>query len=275
MHLFLSPHADDIPLSCGATVNQLVQQGIDCFVYTLCDGDPPDIPPDTPIVRQLHARWEAGAEPMHFRRTEDEAALAILGVKQVVHGLLMDCIYRTDSDGTPLYVATDSFSGIVHPNDPLIHQLEDLTLPYAGQLTHLHAPAAIGMHIDHQIVRDWALKLKAQMPHIELTFYEDYPYAEDTAAVESALQYLSTQTSKLSLRVTLASDDNIRVKLDSIRAYTSQLSSFWESKDEMDAAITRFMRLSGQRSGIDSLAERAWIVGKTRDEYRDNTANNS
>jgi LmbE family N-acetylglucosaminyl deacetylase len=264
MHLFLSPHADDIPLSCGVTVQQLVEQGERCVVYTLCDGDPPNPPPDTPIVNQLHARWEAGAQPMRIRREEDDTALRILGVSDVIHGLLWDCIYRTDSDGNALYAATDSYAGVVDPRDPLRQQLASLSLPFANQITHLHAPAAIGMHIDHQIVRDWALNLKVQMPHIELSFYEDYPYAEDPVATDTALRYLNTRISKLDLRVISASDANIRVKLDSIRAYVSQLNSFWTSDEEMVETITRFMQLSGQRSGIDPLAERAWVVQTIR-----------
>jgi LmbE family N-acetylglucosaminyl deacetylase len=238
MHLFLSPHADDIPLSCGATVHQLVQQGERCVVYTICDGDPPDPAPDTPIVNQLHARWEAGTDPMRIRRAEDEDALRRLGVTEVVHGLLWDCIYRTDSDGTPLYRETASFSGIVDGRDPLIRELDILPLPFANEITHLHAPAAIGMHIDHQIVRDWALKLKAQMPEIQLHFYEDYPYAENPAALEAALHELNTRISKLSLRLTIARDVNIGVKLNSISAYTSQLSSFWASPADMQESIS-------------------------------------
>lgn len=260
MHLFLSPHADDIPLSCGVTVQQLIARGKRCVVYTLCDGDPPNPAPDTPIVNQLHARWGAGTEPMGIRRAEDEAALRILGVTNVLHGLLLDCIYRTDSEGNALYRETDSFSGAVHPLDPLMRELDALTLPFADDLTHLYAPAAIGMHIDHQIVRDWAIRLKARMPQIELQFYEDYPYAEDPAAVEAALLHLNTRISKLGLRVTFASNANIRVKLDSIGAYASQLSSFWQSTAEMDATITHFMRLSGQRSDKDGLVELAWAA---------------
>lgn len=263
MHLFLSPHPDDVPLSCGVTLWQLVAQGERCVVYTLCDGDPPNPPPDTPLVNELHARWQADAEPMRIRRAEDDAALHILGVDEVIHGLLLDCIYRTDSDGTPLYAQNDSFKGTVHPRDPQIALLEALTLPFTEQITHLHAPAAIGTHIDHQIVRDWALKLKAQRPDVELRFYEDYPYAERAEAVDEALQVLKPLVDGLELCVQVALEAEVEVKLQALRAYESQISTFWGSIAEMDEAVTCFMRLSGRRADIDQPAERTWIAHTT------------
>ncbi len=262
MHLFLSPHADDAPLSCGVTLHKLIAAGERCIVYTLCDGAPPNPPPDTPIVNHLHAQWEAGAEPMEARRAEDEAALRVLGVTEIYHGLLRDCIYRTDSSGTPLYTAVDSFKGAVHPRDRelQLERLEALPMPFADQITHLHAPAAVGMHVDHQIVRDWALRIAAQHPEVTLHLYEDYPYAEKPEAIDAALEILNQRVSKLTPNAYAASADDVSAKLMSLREYVSQISMFWDSLEEMDTAVTDFMTLSGQRAGIEGPAEREWIV---------------
>ncbi len=262
MHLFLSPHADDAPLSCGVTLHQLIANGERCIVYTFCDGDAPNPPPDTPIVNHLHAEWEAGAEPMRLRRIEDEDALRVLGVTEIYHGLLLDCIYRTDSEGTPLYTAVDSFKGTVHPRDRelQLERLDALPLPFGDEITHLHAPAAVGMHVDHQIVRDWALRLKARYPSVVLSFYEDYPYAERAEAIDAALDILNQQVSALTLNAYPASGADLSAKLMSLREYVSQIGMFWDSTDEMDTAITRFMTLSGQRAGLEGPAEREWIA---------------
>ena len=115
MHLFLSPHLDDVALSCGGLIHQLATHGQTVTVRTIMAGDPVVVP-DTPLIRDLHRRWAAGDNPMKIRREEDECAWRQFGVS-VEHLPLPDCPYRMNTAGEALYPVNESLFGAVHPDD--------------------------------------------------------------------------------------------------------------------------------------------------------------
>jgi LmbE family N-acetylglucosaminyl deacetylase len=255
VRLFLSPHPDDVPLSCGATVYHLREsQGEACVILTLMSGDPPDPLPDTPIVRELHARWAIGDHPAALRREEDEQAALVLSAKTIIHTRVTDCIYRTSAKGEPLYPDGASIFGTIHPDDPLPLALIATPLPYLDQLTHLYAPLGVGNHVDHQIVRDWALQLARQHPTLEVWFYEDYPYSEQESAVETAHKFYRTSLTPM---LQPLREMDVLIKLTALQHYRSQISSFWSSIEEMDQKIQAYMRRVG---GQQQLMERFWRV---------------
>ena len=252
MHLFLSPHLDDAVLSCGGTIAQLTAQGEAVTVLTTMAGDPPDPLPDTPIVADLHERWQAGYAPVTVRRREDEQALGQLGAK-AVHWLLGDCVYRTaprDGQAVPLYPDEDSLWGVIQADDPVLEALRSRPTPAA---TTVYAPLGSRHHVDHRIVRDWGMWLKAQNPALELVFYEEYPYEVDAIMeLEQALAYFSPQ--KLLLDSRPIGDAAVTAKIRAIACYESQISTFWAGLDEMEARTRGSMMAAGDGVPV----ERFW-----------------
>jgi hypothetical protein len=68
--IYLSPHLDDVTLSCGGLVWEQVQAGEQVEIWTICAGDPP---PGalSPYAEELHHRWGYGIEAIAERRIED------------------------------------------------------------------------------------------------------------------------------------------------------------------------------------------------------------
>jgi LmbE family N-acetylglucosaminyl deacetylase len=250
MHLFLSPHLDDGILSCGATIHQLTAQGEDVTILTIMAGDPPNPLPDTPIIADLHQRWQAGYEPVKVRRAEDERACAQLGAA-AIHWMLGDCVYRVaQQNGTTiaLYPSEDSLWGPVHPDDPAPTFLRNSALP---PCTHLYVPLGSRHHVDHRIVRDWGLSLH----HPALLLYEEYPYEIDaTMELERALDYFAPR--KLERLARPVSEADVAGKVQAIACYESQISTFWPGLPEME----RQTRDSMLAAGNGSYVERFWRI---------------
>lgn len=144
----VSPHLDDAVLSCW----HLLDGPDDVEVVNVFTGVPAAEAPD--------GRWdrETGASDsqsrMAQRLEEDRAALAMVD-RRAVNLDLLDEQYR-DSD--------QPVGGIV----------ERLASAAAADRA-LYAPAALGTHRDHQLVRDAALALRDQGRTVHL--YADFPHA--------------------------------------------------------------------------------------------------
>lgn len=247
MHLFLSPHFDDAVLSCGGTIHQLVQKGEPVTVRTVMGGSPKtDQVPDSPIVRDLHARWKQGDDPIAARAKEDEAAVGSLGAVLKRMAVWTDCVYRTNRAGQALYPTEAAIFGDVLPDDMAGKWLPSVVLPPEETLHYLYAPLGVGHHVDHQIVRNWALELVKQNPWLALKFYEEYPYVQDQNALGRALAFFEGKSLKLKRESLVLAEADIAAKVQAIRKYESQLSSFWESAEAMEVAVRRSLRENDQ-----------------------------
>jgi LmbE family N-acetylglucosaminyl deacetylase len=239
MHLFLSPHFDDAVFSCGGTIHQLAQDGKDVLMMTIMGGDPPHPLPGTPIVRNLHSRWNAGQAPITARRNEDQRAAELLGVR-VQHMDIPDCVYRTDADGKPLYPDEASLWGQVHPDDPVLSHLEGFRVP--EQVTHLYVPMGVGAHVDHLVVREIGIAIYRLLNQIDqghkhtLLFYVEFPYNEKPDAVQAAQQSIPEDIHLVAHDVKL-SHQNVNAKIEGIKAYQSQISTFWDDEAALEKRV--------------------------------------
>jgi LmbE family N-acetylglucosaminyl deacetylase len=112
--IFLSPHFDDIALSCGGLVWELTTAGEDVSIWTVCAGKPPRR--EFSAYAQLHhERWETGALAVEQRREEDKAACRTLKAGHQYFNI-PDCIYRPRQKKVPHYYTSgiDIF-GAVQP----------------------------------------------------------------------------------------------------------------------------------------------------------------
>lgn len=262
MHVFLSPHLDDAVLSCGGTLAQLHEAGAPCVVVNVMAGALPQPLPDTPIVRELHARWQAGADPMPARRAEDARALARVGATGL-YLPLPDCVYRTHN-AHALYPDEASLWGAIHPDDPahaLLNELANFSdLGITQPVSALYVPLGVGQHVDHRLVRTWGIRLAASQPDLRLWFYTDYPYFRDTQRIATARAELGLALESVWQPLTEA---QFSAKVAAVAAYTSQISTFWASAQQMqDELAAHFRDERGQ------LGEKYWQINTSTAKMR-------
>jgi LmbE family N-acetylglucosaminyl deacetylase len=245
-------------------IHQLTRDGQRVVVRTFLAADPPPNLSDTPLIRALHHKWEAGSSPYETRRREDIAALQSLGVAWE-HLDLLDAPYRTNDSGDALYPLQASIFGDIHPDDPLLTL--DMDVPQSVAM--IYAPLGAGDHIDHRLVNRLARTLPAAL---NVVYYEDFPYSSEgdeiayasrnraeqpygNDAIQSALQRFERP---LLPRLIDLSEADIAAKIDAIRCYRSQLGTFWKDEAEMQAGVRRYARQVAATG-----AERLWIQGET------------
>ncbi len=215
-HYFLSPHLDDVALSCGGLVKRLVDQGQQVDIVTVCTADWPADRPLTPAIKKEHDQWQLGDWPYRARRLEDQAATKVLGAA-ALHLNLPDAIYRFDAQGRPLY-AKDFIGVLPHPDD-----WKQQAIALAGKLgeiildgSDIYCPLAIGRHVDHTIVRQVAEVLFSKE---RIIYYEDYPYADQIEARRTETEsFANPRTTQVGL-----SEDELNARLHAIACYDSQV----------------------------------------------------
>jgi LmbE family N-acetylglucosaminyl deacetylase len=246
-HIYLSPHLDDVVLSCGGRIWQQVQAGERVLAVTVFGGAPAPGAPLSPFAQELHARWGHLADAAARRQEEDLAALALLGAEGV-HWPYTDCIYRQTPDGRFPYASEEALWGEVHPAEKdLIAELGARMAALPARPTGMaYVPLGVGHHVDHQIVRR-----AAEASGHTLTCYEEFPYAEDPRAVQAALAQ-----GRWRAELVLLSEEALEARTAAIACYRSQLSTFWTDVTDMAAAVRAF----AERPGSGSRAERYWIL---------------
>jgi LmbE family N-acetylglucosaminyl deacetylase len=243
-HIYLSPHLDDVALSCGGRVWHQVQAREYVLVVTVFAAAPQPDAPLSPFARELHARWDQAAGAVHRRQEEDLQAIGLLGA-EAIHWPYADCIYRTTPDGEPLYVGEEALWGPINPSEvDLVRDLAQRMRALPLSRGTLYAPLSVGRHVDHLIARQ-----AAEQVGVPLLLYEDFPYAVDRGAVHALLAERDWEPVLSPL-----SEEALQARIAAISCYRSQISTFWDSATDMAAAVRAF----AERIGNGALAERYW-----------------
>ncbi|MEW5868059.1 MAG: PIG-L family deacetylase [Chloroflexota bacterium] len=239
-YIYLSPHLDDVVLSCGGLIWEQTRAGRQVGIWTLCAGDAPP-GPLSPFAQSLHARWETGPAATARRRLEDIAACQRL-LASCHHFDIPDCIYRRA--GPPgqvdfLYASEEALFGSLHPaEEPLVQDLANelaQSVPTGAQLV---CPLTLGNHVDHQLTRVAAERLNRP-----LWYYADYPYASQQSSQLEELRQQGWQPVRFPV-----SPDGLRAWQEAVAAHQSQISTFWPDLDSMRAAIQGYW--AGAESGV-------------------------
>jgi LmbE family N-acetylglucosaminyl deacetylase len=242
-HFYLSPHLDDVALSCGGRIWQQARAGERVTVVTVFAGAAEPDARLSSYARELQARWGHSAEAVEKRQEEDRQALSFLGAEPL-HWQYRDCIYRRTPGGEFPYAREEALWGEIHPSEAgLVRELAERirALPLEGTL---YVPLAVGRHVDHRIVRQ-----ASEGSERPLIYYEDFPYAAGRGAVEAALADSTWQAERLPL-----SQEALQAKIAAITRYRSQITTFWGNTSDMAAAVRAF----AERTGNDRPAERYW-----------------
>ncbi len=265
-HIYLSPHFDDAALSCGGAIYQQRRAGEAVLVVTICAASPEPGEALSSFAQAFHTAMGTPDDLVATRRREDQAAMARLGVE--VTGLgFQDSIYRKTVDGSGwLYTSIPEIFGSVHPND---HALAEAIAAAVrdnapgGPHATLYAPLTVGRHVDHQLAHQAAWMLREQGWRV--FFYEDFPYADpayrlpfgkdNPATLEATLAAL--QTARLTPHIVRLAEDDVQARIDSVRAYRSQMPMLFGDDATMAARVQAYTeQIDGQGP-----AERVWIPG--------------
>jgi LmbE family N-acetylglucosaminyl deacetylase len=246
MNLFIQPHPDDVPWSCGGTVARLVEEGERCLVATVFSGAPDPALPLTALARGLHARWQTGDDPMPVRSRENTTALAVLGADSAELGY-REALYRGDAYDT----VAKLLSAPVETDRPLMCELGERLLSLCRHLepARVFSPLGIGNHVDHLLCFEAAEALRPTGAAVY--YYEDFPYViRDRAGLAARLAQIGAVLVPTVLEVTDQLDRRIQATL----SYRSQLATLFRGDDPAEAVRGYAREIAG---GV-GFAERFW-----------------
>jgi LmbE family N-acetylglucosaminyl deacetylase len=252
-HLFLSPHYDDVALSCGGTATLVRRGGRRAEVALLFGSEPDPDQPLTAFAQEMHDDW--GLDPAGViagRRAEEACAAAILG-SEVRFLPFHDAIYRGDSYlndgdlfGMPVAAETDLPAALVAA----------LGLPAMPDgATRLYVPLAIGGHVDHR--HAFAAGVGLDRAGWEVWFYEDLPYALKPGKREARLAGVGE---RLEVAALVEIGGSWEEKIAAILCYRSQLARTFRyanvggSREEIEALLRRDALAAGEGTPV----ERFW-----------------
>jgi LmbE family N-acetylglucosaminyl deacetylase len=230
--LFISPHLDDVALSCGGYISRLTAHGEQVVIATMITADAPAEMPLSRGMRWRHMVWGLGNTPFAMRCREDAAATANLRA-QYLHLGLLDAIYRHDANGSPLY-PKKLVHVPVHPDDlmnyvPIIRQkFKQLLDAWVGWETRIFCPLSLGGHVDHILVRS---AVEGAYGSENLTYYEDYPYVtrSDSNQPQSGLNGIIKKWGSTTFELTPA---EIEARITAVANYVSQIPILFPSTSQ-------------------------------------------
>ncbi len=242
--LYLSPHLDDVALSCGGQIARATRDGVAVDIVTIFAGDEPGPAEEaaSPLVAKIYALWElAAGEVMATRRREDLAACRELAA-QGLHWELQEAIHRRpEAGGEALYPTLERLFGEIAPQEePLVARLAERLagIPGAATCARVVAPLGVGGHVDHRIVRAAAERAFGAA----LLYYEEFPYIvwKLFALYRAGIHRRSWEA----MRQPLTADD-IAVRIAAIACYASQVTPLFRSPDRIERLVRRHVRRAG------------------------------
>jgi SAM-dependent methyltransferase len=209
-------------------------------VFTADEGGPTA----SAFARHLHEKWDLPS-PAAERQEEDRKALGLLGVEAVEHWGLPDAPCRCDATGHPRYASYDELKGPLHPAAQgtiadLVRRIED-AVPAGPCL--LYFPLGLGSHVDHSLLFEVGLRLRARGRNVR--FYEDWPYAEAYESSFPAPGWVSESV-----------DISVKEKLRAVMAYRSQVAGLGGNSRVLRTRLRRYAK----RVGAGRPQERYWFV---------------
>jgi LmbE family N-acetylglucosaminyl deacetylase len=235
--IFLSPHFDDVALSCGGLVWELAAVSDTISIWTICAGSPPRRE-FSAFAHSLHERWETGAKAVEQRRTEDKLSCAAMCASYRYFNI-PDCIYRPKQKMIPHYYTSDpGIFGEVHPAEKknLVRQLSQIFLLEIPSGAQVVGPLALGNHVDHQITRLAVERAAKHFKHT-LLYYADYPYVQEHSEQMDCYQHKGWEC--INFKV---SEPGMQAWCAAIAAHRSQLSTFWPTLEDIRKDIQAYSR---------------------------------
>ena len=232
--IFLSPHFDDVVLSCGGLVWELAKRGNSLEIWTICAGDPPIDKPLTEYAQLLHGFWGIGEDVPLQRSLEDAHGCEVLGVSIYRRFTIPDNIYRyfPGSSNAVILENEDQMKSLDPNESYLIPQVADFLRKNLPQTYQLVVPLTIGNHRDHVLTRKSAEQLGIPVWH-----YVDYPYILQNDY--DLTEWIPSHADQLTIEITQA---GLEAWQAGFACHRSQINLFWSDEEEMRASIERYCR---------------------------------
>jgi LmbE family N-acetylglucosaminyl deacetylase len=236
-YIFLSPHFDDAIYSCGGFIYDLIINGNEVEIWTICAGNPP-VGEISPFAKSLHARWEAQTDVITIRSEEDISACESLNAKPV-HFDVPDCIYRKNEEEW-LYISEAAIFGDLRAKDQEIiaYMVNQIEAKIGKQEVAIFGPLGIGNHVDHQLTK----KIFENVKNSKKGYYPEFPYTRDKSMKE--IGYLANSMNTQSFCI---SERGIEKWSSAIELYASQINSFWKTKKAIREDVSAIIiKMGGQ-----------------------------
>jgi len=163
-HIYISPHSDDVALSCGGQIIADAGRRAETLILNIFTSDPQcdDMPPS-------ESSGSFGTAINSQRTAEDSAAWASVGV-EADYVRYPEALLRKKFPFT--------FRASPRPDD-VTDALCKTLVGYINSYpeARFYFPAGIGNHIDHVACRQVGFRLLKQGALSSITLYEDVPYA--------------------------------------------------------------------------------------------------
>jgi LmbE family N-acetylglucosaminyl deacetylase len=256
-HIFLSPHYDDIAISCGGTARLLAEHGRQPVVALIFGSEPAPDHQYTSFAQRMHRDWGFDAqEVIASRRAEEAVASQVLGTTDQFLPF-HDAIYRGER-----YLGDDDLFSV-----PAEDEGESLpaaiveAIGLAGEAnadTRIYTPLGSGKHVDHQLAFMTGVLLAQR--GWQVWCYEDLPYSIKPGALDNRLATAGVELTEAA-RIDVSSVWD--AKIDAIMSYPSQLETVFgryvgagTTRAEISAAMHRFATsIDGEHA-----VERFWGV---------------
>lgn len=231
--IYLSPHLDDAVLSAGGLIHDQAVGGGNVEIWTLMSGFP-GADELSDFATKMHTEWgtTTGVQTVRARRAEDRRAAAVLGARPRHFGFL-DCIYRRDAEGQPLY--QEALYTPPHVYDA------DLPAQISGAISRsvrrddvIVCQLGIGEHVDHVLVRK-----AAELLGRPLLYDADLPYLLNHP------DELEPMTASMASRVEPISVAGRAAWLEAIKEYRSQLSTLFDSVESVRERLETYWSATG------------------------------
>ena len=174
-HVYVSPHMDDVVLSCSGRIAKQLRKGEAVLAVTVFAGD----------VKEDKKPRGLDYNPLidvKRRRAEDAKAMERLGVDYIWLDY-PDSIFRLKRPilRFGLHLRATAREGRLCK--AVRDDIQKICLAAGNK--RLYLPLGVGQHVDHQIIFQTGMQLPLQIKqNIELHFYEEIPYALIPSAVK-------------------------------------------------------------------------------------------
>lgn len=206
--LFLSPHSDDIALSIGGIVANNMSDYFDCYMHTIFT-----MSKHAPYLDQIKSIESITAQ----RIQEDRIFCQQFGITYR-NARFKETTVRGYPTIASIFQAKTPFKDPLYK--PVEKYIQELLTSSAWDF--VFAPAGIGNHVEHLIVREIC-----KSHTLESTiFYEDLPYAQDYSDDTIKKLILTVDNTLEPISFSFSASD----KLAAIRLYESQISTEEETK---------------------------------------------
>ncbi|GHH84741.1 PIG-L deacetylase family protein [Streptomyces capitiformicae] len=240
--LFVSPHWDDAVLSAGGLLAGRADADLANTLLTVFAKVPE--PPFSEFARSFHRACGLGDDEVQVRVTEDRAAATVLRAR-LVHGDILDAIYRREARGNWLYDGEGKTFAPRAAEDDVMSDVRALVAKTVRETSPdlILAPRAIGDHVDHVLVREAAVSVGHEQG-IPVLQWEDQPYALRQHRI------LAPGGVDVAIGETAWSR-----RIAATEAYASQLRMLFRPEEDWAEELGRYAR---SLSPADQKVERYW-----------------